>query len=106
MNHVKPHKKAMVCLAMVAGFTWLNPHVWLDMLMIVGASAQSTPMDFRVYFLGGVALSSALWFLSLGYGAKYLRPYFENPRAWQILDGLTAIMMLGIALSLSIQLFT
>lgn len=104
MTSLRLNKKMILCLTMVAGFTWLNPHVWLDMIMIVGASAQSTPVSMRGYFLGGVALSSALWFLSLGYGAKYLRPHFENPRAWQIIDGLTALMMIGIAINLSISL--
>jgi len=94
----------LVCLAMVAGFTWLNPHVWIDMVMIVGSTAQSIPLSYRISFILGIALTSTIWFLLLGYSSRLLRPIFENQLSWRILDFLTAMMMFGIAIHLMMGL--
>ncbi|MGB3909071.1 MAG: LysE/ArgO family amino acid transporter [Pseudolysinimonas sp.] len=83
------------CLAL----TWLNPHVYLDTVLLLG-SVGSTHGDDRWWFAGGATLGSILWFTSLGFGARLLAPLFAKPLAWRILDGIIAIVMIAIALSL------
>jgi L-lysine exporter family protein LysE/ArgO len=83
------------CLAL----TWLNPHVYLDTVLLLG-SVGSTHGDDRWWFAGGATLGSILWFASLGFGARLLAPLFAQPLAWRILDGLIAVVMIAIALSL------
>ena len=83
-------------LAQTAAFTLLNPHEYLDTVLLVGSvGAQMGQM--RWWFAGGAALSSVLWFTALGYGARWLAPVFARPRAWQVLDGLIGVVMLGLA---------
>ncbi len=81
----------LTCLA----FTWLNPHVYLDTVVLLGAiSAQYAPT--WVFGLGAV-LSSFVFFFLLGYGARLLAPVFARPRAWQVLDALIGVVMLALA---------
>lgn len=83
-------------LAQTAAFTLLNPHVYLDTVLLVGSvGAQMGPA--RWSFAAGAALASALWFSSLGYGARLLAPVFARPRAWQWLDAIIGLTMLAIA---------
>lgn len=85
----------------VLAFTWLNPHVYLDTVVLIGSiSAQ---YDDRMGFAIGAVSSSFVFFFSLGYGARVLSPIFARPRAWQILDVLIGIVMLGIAMKLVIM---
>lgn len=85
-------------LATLAALTWLNPHVYLDTMVLIGSiSAQ---YEDRVAFGAGAVLASFVFFFSLGYGARFLRPLFQNPRAWQVLDGGIAIVMWLIAAGL------
>ncbi len=85
-------------LLAVLAFTWLNPHVYLDTVVLIGSiSAQ---YDDRLGFAVGAMLSSFVFFFSLGYGARILSPIFTRPRAWQILDVVIGIIMLAIALKL------
>lgn len=82
-------------LMTVLAFTWLNPHVYLDTVVLIGSiSAQ---YDNRVAFGIGAVLSSFTFFFSLGYGAGFLAPVFARPRAWQVLDVLIGLTMLTIA---------
>lgn len=84
-----------ICLAL----TWLNPHVYLDTVVLLGSiSAQFTQM--KVYFALGAISASFLFFFALGYGARLLLPVFKNSKAWQILDVMIAVVMWSIALSL------
>jgi L-lysine exporter family protein LysE/ArgO len=84
----------LTCLAL----TWLNPHVYLDTLVVVGSvSAQYAD---KVAFAVGVTASSFVFFFALGYGARLLAPVFANPRSWQVLDGLVGTVMWAIALKL------
>jgi L-lysine exporter family protein LysE/ArgO len=87
-------------LALMAGFTWLNPHVWLDTVLLLGTVAQSQAEADKIVFLAGVSLASAMWFMLLGYGAKLMQPLFRSPTAWRTLDGLTGTMMLALAAAL------
>jgi L-lysine exporter family protein LysE/ArgO len=83
------------CLAL----TWLNPHVYLDTVVLLGSIA-STHGEYRWWFGAGAGLGSIAWFTALGFGARLLAPVFARPVAWRILDGLIAVVMLAIAVSL------
>lgn len=78
--------------------TWLNPHVYLDTLVLLGSiSAQ---YDSRLAFGTGAVLASITFFFALGYGARLLQPVFAKPLSWRVLDGLIALTMWTIAASL------
>jgi L-lysine exporter family protein LysE/ArgO len=84
----------MTCLAL----TWLNPHVYLDTVLLLGSIAGT--QDGRWWFALGAIVASTLWFTVLGYGAQLLRPVFAHPTAWRVLDVLIATTMAVIAISL------
>ena len=86
------------CLAL----TWLNPHVYLDTVVLLGSTA-STFGEHRWQFAAGAGLGSILWFTALGYGARLLRPVFARPAAWRVLDGGIAVVMVLIAASLAVR---
>jgi L-lysine exporter family protein LysE/ArgO len=74
-------------LATGAAFTWLNPHVYLDTLGLIGAvSTQFAPRDEKVVFAIAAAAASFTFFFALGYGARLLAPVMTSRRAWQLLD--------------------
>lgn len=82
-------------LAIAAGFTWLNPHVYLDTLGLIGAISTRYEGAARAAFGGGAVASSFVFFFSLGYGARFLAPIMQSPRAWRILDtGIGVVMWL------------
>ena len=83
-------------LAQTAAFTLLNPHVYLDTVLLVGSVGAGLGDD-RWWFAAGAASSSVLWFSALGYGARSLAPVFARPLAWQLLDGLIGVVMLALA---------
>ncbi|MFC3166449.1 LysE/ArgO family amino acid transporter [Paracoccus fontiphilus] len=85
-------------LGLVAALTWLNPHVWLDTVVLVGAISAQWPQP--AVFGAGAMTGSFLFFFSLGYGARLLAPVFARPRAWQVLEILVGIVMWTIALKL------
>lgn len=78
--------------------TWLNPHVYLDTVVLLGSISAQYPD--RVAFGFGAITASFVFFASLGYGARLLAPLFARPRSWQVLDALIALTMWGIALKL------
>lgn len=81
-------------LAQCAAFTLLNPHVYLDTVLLVGSvGAQQQPGALRALFLAGACAASAAWFFALAYGAKRLAPWFERPHAWRMLDALIGLTM-------------
>jgi L-lysine exporter family protein LysE/ArgO len=80
-------------LAQAAAFTLLNPHVYLDTVLLVGSIGAQQPDGLRGWFIAGASTASALWFGSLGFGARWLAPWFARPRAWQVLDGLIGVTM-------------
>ena len=75
----------------------LNPHVYLDTVVLVGAVGAGQPAPLRPVFLAGAGLASTLWFVALGYGARLLTPLFARPTAWRVLDLGVAALMFGIA---------
>lgn len=87
-------------LAQAAAFTLLNPHVYLDTVLLVGSIGAQQPAALRAWFIAGAAAASVLWFSALGFGARWLAPWFARPRAWQVLDGLIALTMVVMALLL------
>ena len=87
-------------LAQAAGFTLLNPHVYLDTVLLVGSIGTRQPPDMRAWFVGGAACASGVWFTTLGYGARLLAPIFARPRAWQVLDTVVGLTMLTLAVML------
>ena len=88
-----------VVAAMLA-FSLLNPHVYLDTVVLLGSIGGQQGGDGRWFFAGGAMLASLLWFTSLGFGARYLSPVFARPRAWQVLDAVIALVMWSLAISL------
>ena len=86
------------CLAL----TWLNPHVYLDTVVLLGSMA-STYGEHRWQFAAGAGLGSAVWFTGLGYGARLLRPVFARRAAWRVLDALIAVVMVLLAASLAVR---
>jgi L-lysine exporter family protein LysE/ArgO len=90
----------VAALTQAAGFTLLNPHVYLDTVLLMGAIGSRQAPDMRVWFIGGAACASGVWFTALGFGARLLSPFFARPRAWQVLDGLVGATMLVIAVVL------
>jgi L-lysine exporter family protein LysE/ArgO len=92
-------------LAQVAGFTFLNPHVYLDTVLLMGSIGARQPADARMWFSGGTAAASGAWFTSLGYGARLLRPIFQTARAWRVLDTIVGLTMLLLAVSLASRLW-
>ncbi len=91
-------------VAQAAGFTFLNPHVYLDTVLLMGSIGARQPSDLRFWFVGGAAAASGAWFTTLGFGARLLRPVFRTPRAWQVLDTVIGVTMLGLAVSLLMKL--
>ncbi len=89
----------LACLA----FTFLNPHVYLDTMVLLGSLSTRYPGGARVAFAAGACLASVAWFSGLGYGARLLLPVFRDPRAWRVLDAVMAIFMLGLCLLLLLQ---
>lgn len=93
-------------VAQAAGFTLLNPHVYLDTVLLVGSAGAQYTGGLKLWFVAGASVASALWFASLGFGARLLAPVFARPRAWQMLDALIGGTMLVLAALLARRAFT
>jgi L-lysine exporter family protein LysE/ArgO len=83
-------------MAQAAGFTFLNPHVYLDTILLLGSIGARQPADARIWFIGGALVASGAWFSSLGFGARLLAPLFAHPIAWRVLDFLIGLTMLAL----------
>ena len=92
-----PGASLRTTLATVVALTWLNPHVYLDTVVLLGTMATPYPAWGRALFAAGGSLASALWFLLIGLGARWLAPLFATSAAWRVLDGVTATTMLVLA---------
>jgi len=80
-------------MAQAAAFTLLNPHVYLDTVLLVGSIGAQQPAGLQPWFLAGASSASLFWFCTLGFGARWLAPFFAQPRAWQVLDMLIGLTM-------------
>lgn len=92
-------------MGQLAAFTFLNPHVYLDTVLLVGGIGARQPADLRAWFVAGASTASLGWFGALGYGARRLAPLFAKPSAWRVLDGLIGVVMLGLAMLLARSAF-
>jgi L-lysine exporter family protein LysE/ArgO len=81
--------------------TFLNPHVYLDTVLLLGSLAAHHGPSGQWWFAAGACVASIAWFIGLGYGARLLSPLLARPRSWQVLDVLIGLTMLAIALSLA-----
>ncbi|MCX6465047.1 MAG: LysE/ArgO family amino acid transporter [Pseudonocardiales bacterium] len=86
-------------VATALALTWLNPHVYLDTVVLLGG-LSGTWGGARWWFAAGAVVASTVWFLVLGYGAGLLRPVFARPGAWRVLDGSIALVMGALAVGL------
>lgn len=86
-------------IATALALTWLNPHVYLDTVLMLGSIAATHGED-RWLFAAGAIMASILWFTALGFGARYLGRWLRTERSWRILDALIAIVMITLAVSL------
>lgn len=89
----------LTCLA----FTFLNPHVYLDTMVLLGSLSTHYSGFGQIAFAIGACGASLAWFCSLGYGARLLRPVFNSPRAWRILDAVIAVFMLTLSVALALS---
>lgn len=85
-------------------FTWLNPHVYLDTVVLLGAAAARWPDAGRASFGAGALAASVIWFPLLGYGASRLAPVFARPSAWRVLDTGVGLSMLAMAAGLALPM--
>ena len=90
----------LVAVATCLGLTFLNPHVYLDTVILLGTLANQQGADGRWQFGAGAALASLIWFTALAFGASLLAPVFRKKMAWRVLDSFIAVVMLGLGLSL------
>jgi L-lysine exporter family protein LysE/ArgO len=84
-------------LAQAAAFTLLNPHVYLDTVLLVGSIGAQQPAPLQAWFIAGAGSASALWLSTLGFGARWLAPLFARPVAWRLLDALIGVTMFVLA---------
>ena len=86
-------------LLTVLALTWLNPHVYLDTVLMLGSIA-ATHGEERWLFAAGAVTASVLWFTALGFGARFLGRWLRTERSWRMLDGIIAVVMIALAISL------
>jgi len=90
-------------LAVAAAFTFLNPHVYLDTVVLAGSVGARLEPPVRAAFVAGGACASLAWFSALGFGAARLAPTFRSPRAWRVLDAVVGATMLALAAALAVH---
>jgi L-lysine exporter family protein LysE/ArgO len=90
-------------LARAAGFTLLNPHVYLDTVLLVGSIGAAEPPAAQPVFVLGAAMASLGWFCALGYGGRALAPLFARPAAWRVLEAVVGGTMLLLAAGLLLR---
>ena len=86
-------------LTTMGALTWLNPHLYLD-IIVLGSIANTHGPDGRWWYYAGLVAASVLWFSVLGFGSGRLAGFFARPRSWQVLDALIAVVMLVIGITL------
>lgn len=95
---VVPTRRALVLSTLAV--TFLNPHAYLDSLVLIGGIGGQFPFDQRLVFGAGALSASVAWFCTLGFGGPFLAPLFRKRSAWRLLDGLVCLIMWGLALTL------
>jgi L-lysine exporter family protein LysE/ArgO len=95
-----PALGAGAAISTMLALTWLNPHVYLDTVLLLLSVANQQAQDLRWWFWAGAMSASIAWFSALGFGARVLRPFFARPSSWRVLDGLIAVVMLALGVRL------
>jgi L-lysine exporter family protein LysE/ArgO len=90
-------------LSAAFAFTYLNPHVYLDTVVLLGSLGARQPPALRAAFAAGAGVASAMWFTMLGFGAAAAAPRLQTARTWRVIDGLVALLMTGLGLQLLLQ---
>jgi len=90
-------------ISIAAIFTFANPHVYLDTMILIGSISQQFAGLNRVYFAFGASIASFVWFFGIAYGAKLLTPIIQKPKHWRIIDSFIALIMFIIAINLAFQ---
>ena len=90
-------------ISIAAIFTFANPHVYLDTMILIGSISQQFVDLNKIYFAFGASIASFVWFFGIAYGAKLLTPIMQTPRQWRILDAFIASIMFIIAFNLASQ---
>ncbi len=102
-----PHALGLkVAVATCLAFTFLNPHVYLDTVVLLGSLSAAYHGAGRLSYGVGAATASFVWFFALGYGARLLQPVFARPAAWRVLDVVIGIVMSLLAISLLVRFLT
>ncbi|MFC4904559.1 amino acid transporter [Kocuria sp. CNJ-770] len=96
-----PPGRGRVALTALA-LTWLNPHVYVDTVLVMGSLANAQGEQLRWWFAAGAMTASVLWFGGLGWGATRLQRFFASPVSWRVLDGSLAVLMLVLGLELAL----
>ncbi|TWI01672.1 L-lysine exporter family protein LysE/ArgO [Luteimonas cucumeris] len=99
MGSTSSRRVLLACLA----FTFLNPHVYLDTVILLGGLSSRYAGVAQWAFAAGACVASVAWFSTLGYGSRLLLPVFRSSRAWRVLDGFVALFMLGLSLLLLLR---
>ena len=102
LDEVQAEKSLLSVLSTAALFTFGNPHVYLDTVVLIGTMAMKFVPYERVLFAAGASLASFVFFFSLAYGARLLAPKMKNQTTWKILDVMIAVVMLSLALGMLI----
>lgn len=90
-------------LSAAFAFTWLNPHVYLDTVVLLGGLGARQPAELRAAFALGAGIASAMWFGLLGFGAAAAAPRLQNAKVWRVIDALVALLMATLGLQLLLQ---
>lgn len=96
----KPAAGPAAVLGTCLAFTWLNPHVYLDTVLLLGSLAAAQGEAGRWWFAAGAGLGSIAWFTALGAGARFLTSLFRRRTAWRVLDAGIAVVMVALAVLL------
>ena len=94
-------KGLLPTISVAAVLTFLNPHVYLDTMILIGSISQQFSGFHKIIFTFGAVLASFIFFFSLAYGARLLIPIMQHPFSWRILDSLIALIMFTIAFKLA-----
>lgn len=87
-------------ILIVLALSLLNPHAYLDTVILLGSIASLQPDHEQLYFACGAIVASFAWFFAIAYGSRFLAPFFNRPSSWKIIDGLVAVSMWAIAVTL------
>ena len=103
INNKAKSSSLLKAISIIAVFTFANPHVYLDTMILIGSVSQQFFEINRIYFAIGACLASFVWFFTIAYGAKLLTPIMIKPSHWRTLDLLIALIMFVIAFNLASQ---